>query len=300
MHPTYLKAGDKIRIISPSGFVQPEFIDGAKIRLTQWGFEVSEGRFARNIYGRFAGTDEERLLDLQEALDDPGIKAILCSRGGYGLARIIDKISFLSFIRHPKWVIGFSDISLLHQAINKKGIGSIHSIMAKQLTQLSPEAESVVELHKILTGTFPSYIIEGHPLNKPGLARGELIGGNLSVISGMRGTPFDFSYSGNILFLEDIDERAYHIDRMIQNLRTGGVFSRIKGLIFGQFTNCEDDTLMNAGIYESILASVKHLDIPVVFNFPSGHIDNQVPLILGQKVALNVTDSEVSLHFGII
>ena len=293
----FLKKNDQIRIISPSGAIASKYIDGAAKILTSWGFVCSEGTNARKNYGRFAGTKEERIADLQAALDNPNIKAILCSRGGYGLSQIIDKIDFSGFIKSPKWLIGFSDITILHNAINNLGFASIHGIMAKHITELAENTEQVEHLRQILTGNFPKYQIASHPLNRAGKATGKLIGGNLSVLAGMRGSRFDLTYTNNILFIEDIGEQAYHIDRLIQNLRFSGVLEQISGLIVGQFSDCKEDPLMKQSIIESILEAVKSYNYPVCFNFPAGHVDYNLALVLGADVTLEITNSKVLLNW---
>ena len=289
--------GEEIRIISPSGFIQPEYIDGAKNVLSDWGLNPTEGKYAREQYGRFAGTQEQRIHDLQEALDDPNVKAVLCSRGGYGLAQIIDKIDFSLFQKNPKWLIGFSDITVLHNAISALGICSLHGIMAKHLTELPPDSQSVTQLKNILFGELPAYTIPPHPLNKQGKAKGNLIGGNLSVLMGLRGTRFDLNYQNNILFIEDVGEKPYHIDRMMQNLRLSGVLSQLSGLIVGQFSDLEEDPLMSATIYELIYNAVKEYDIPVCFDFPVGHVDENLPLIVNTDVCLDVLEENVLLSW---
>ncbi|MDO9154482.1 MAG: LD-carboxypeptidase [Paludibacter sp.] len=297
MLPPFLKSGDKIRIISPSGAIDPTFIDGATKVLTDWGLQVSEGEFARTEYGRFAGTKEQRISDLQAALDNPAVKAILCSRGGYGLAQMIDKLDFSAFKKLPKWLIGFSDITILHNVISKLGIASIHGIMAKHLTELPADCEQIEKLKSLLFGKLPEYKIPAHPQNRNGKASGKLIGGNLSVLSGMIGTRFDLPYKNNILFIEDIDEKSYKIDRMMQNLRLSGALSEISGLVVGQFSECEEDPLMMQTINEIILEAVSDYQYPVCFDFPAGHVDYNLPLILGEKINLAVTKTYLILRY---
>ena len=297
MNPPFLKPNDQIRIVSPSGSIHPELIDGAAKVLTSWGLQVTEGTFARSEYGRFAGTKEQRIAVLQEALDDPNVKAILCSRGGYGMAQIIDKLDFTTFAKSPKWLIGFSDITILHNVITNLGIPSIHSIMAKHLTELPADSEQVVRLKNTLFGTLPKYKIPPHELNKIGEANGKLIGGNLSVLMALRGSQFDLPYKNNILFIEDIAEKPYHIDRMMQNLRFSGILAQLSGLIVGQFSDCDEDPLMKQTISEIILSTVSDYTYPVCFNFPAGHVDYNLPLILGAHVSLDVKETEVKLTF---
>ena len=297
MNPPFLKPNDQIRIVSPSGSIHPELIDGAAKVLSSWGLQVTEGKFARSEYGRFAGTKEQRIADLQEALDDPNVRAILCSRGGYGMAQIIDKLDFTTFTKSPKWLIGFSDITILHNVITNLGIASIHGIMAKHLTELPADSEQVIRMKDCLFGNFPTYAIPPHQQNRTGQASGKLIGGNLSVLMALRGSQFDLPYQNDILFIEDIAEKPYHIDRMMQNLRFSGVLAQLSGLIVGQFSDCDEDPLMKQTISEIILNAVCEYTYPVCFNFPAGHVDYNLPLILGTNASLNVNEIEVKLTF---
>jgi len=265
--------------------------------LSDWGLQVTEGEFARVEFGRFAGTKSQRISDLQDALDDPNVKAILCSRGGYGLAQIIDKLNFDVFLQSPKWLIGFSDITILHNAISNLGVVSVHGIMAKPLAELPFNADPVLRLKEILFGKLPSYSISAHKLNRPGIGNGKLVGGNLSVLMGLRGSMFDAGYKNSILFIEDVAEKPYHIDRMIQNLRFSGALAQLAGLVVGQFSDCDEDPLMKQTIAEIISEAVSDYDYPVCFNFPTGHVDYNLPLLFGANVTLKVNEVESKLIF---
>lgn len=295
-YPDFLKEGDEVRIISPAGAVDPTYVDGAILLLTTWGYKATEGMFTRNVFGRFAGNEQERFTDLQQALDDPNVKAILCSRGGYGLAQIIDRIDFSRFIKNPKWLIGFSDITILHQALLSTGYISIHSVMAKQFAEL-PNSESVVLLENILKGKIPKYKISSDSSNRIGKAKGKLVGGNLSVFIGMRATPYDISFKKSILFIEDIGEKPYQIDRMLQNLRISGALAQISGLIIGQFTDYEEDPDMNKSMKQIIADAVKDYDYPVCFNFSAGHVDENYPLLMGATTELIVDNNGAEISF---
>jgi len=297
MTPTTLKYNDQIRIISPSGVINPDYIDGAKKLLETWGLQPSEGQYARAEYGRFAGTHSQRVVDVQQALDDPAVKAILCSRGGYGLAPIIDKLDFSGFQKSPKWLIGFSDISILHNAITNLGIASIHGVMTKYFTELPPDAEQLQGIKDILFGKFPAYTLPPQPLNRAGQATGKLIGGNLSVLLGLRGSKFDMQLQNNILFLEDVGEKPYQIDRMMQSLRLSGALAQISGLVVGQFSETSEDPLMNRSIAEIIYDAVSEYNYPVCFDFPAGHVDYNLPLVLGAPAHLNVTSAGATLGY---
>jgi len=289
--PPYLKPGDKVAIVSPSGAVDQKYIDGAIETLASWQLTPVVSPFARETFGRFAGTDEQRLYDLQQALDDPSIRAVLCSRGGYGMVRIIDKLNFDTFIQYPKWLIGFSDITVLHAAAIHKEVQSIHAIMARGLTENDLQADPVVGLQKILFGNTPdSHILSPHVLNRFGESTGTLVGGNLSVLYGLRGTPLDIQPEGKILFIEDLSEKPYHIDRMMQNFKLGGILSQLSGLLVGRFTEMEEDASFGKTLEEIIWSAVEEYNYPVAFNFPVGHIDYNLPIIHGTKIKMTVSE----------
>lgn len=293
IYPSFLKHGDKVVILSPSGKIETQWVEGLKAVLESYGLVVSVAEHTLCAKGRFAGSDNERIQDLQEAINDAQVKAIFCSRGGYGLARIIDKIDFTPLKDDPKWVVGFSDITVLHNALSLVGVASIHGIMAKHITL---RAEGLDNLMAMLFGENMGYEVASHEMNKVGEASGQLIGGNLSVLYGLRGTPFDLDYKGKILFIEDLGERLYHIDRMMQNLRLGGVFEQIKGLVVGQFTDIDEDDSFDGGVYGVISEAVKGYDIPVCFNFPAGHVDFNQPLMLGGNYKLEVLKNKSILR----
>ncbi len=284
-----------IRIISPSGAIDPVFIDRSAARLRSWGHEVSEGIHARGHWGRFAGTDEERLEDIRDAMQDPSVDAVLCSRGGYGLQRIIDRVPNIT-----KPVIGFSDITALHQLSTINCQLSIHAVMCKHIATLPEDSEPIVALRRVLEGKSVEYHIAPHPLNRYGEARAPVIGGNLSVLYGLQGTPYDIrsilnyqlsilNYQKPLLLIEDVGERHYHIDRMIRNLKMSGVLGHLGGLVVGQFSECEDDPGMNCTVYETIKEAVAEYDYPVLFNAPFGHVEHNMPVWLGKETQLSVT-----------
>ena len=278
-----------IRIISPSGFIDPTYIDQATSRLCAWGYKVSEGAHARERWGRFAGTDEERLQDIKEALEDPTVDFILCSRGGYGLQRIIDRIAPIG-----KPIIGFSDITALHQLSAYHDQFSIHGIMCKHIATLPEDSEPIMALRRLLADERMDYHWPAHPLNQLGTAYAPIVGGNLSVLYGLQGTRYGlrdelFREQFPILLIEDICERHYHIDRMIRNLKLSGVLAHLSGLIVGQFTDCEDDPGMGCTIYETIKEAVAEYDYPILFNAPIGHVEHNLPLWLGLPTQLTVT-----------
>lgn len=297
MIPPFLTPFDKIAIVSPSGAIDVKYIDGAVKCLAEWRLQPIVGEFARGQVGRFSGTEEQRISDLQAAIDDDDIKAIFCSRGGYGLIQIVDSLDFTAFEIHPKWLIGFSDITVLHNAISGVHVVSLHSPMAKHLTE-SPHSNSARLLHDVLFGqALPNYTGSKQPLDRTGKVEGRLLGGNLSVLFSLRGTHFDLDTYDKILFIEDIAEKPYHIDRMMQNLKMGGVLENLKGLIVGQFTEYEEDPLMGKTVYEIIADAVSEYDYPVCFNYPAGHVENNIPLLLGANVKLSVANDKVELVY---
>jgi len=274
-----------IRIISPSGGIDPSYIDGASARLRAWGYKVSEGAHARSVFGRFAGTDDERLTDIIDALNDPTVDFLLCSRGGYGLQRIIDRVPMIT-----KPVIGFSDITALHQLSALSHQRSVHGIMCKHIATLPEDSEPIIALRQLLNGDTVTYNWDAHPLNRPGKACAPVIGGNLSVLYGLQGTPFGLSklsFRFPILLIEDIAERHYHIDRMMHNLRMSGVLAHLSGLIVGQFSDCDDDQSMSCSVYETIKEAVADYNYPLIFNAPIGHVEHNVPLLLNRPTTID-------------
>lgn len=284
-----------IRIISPSGAIEPQFINGAHERLESWGYQVSEGRHARSSFGGLAGTDDERLADLNEALQDPSIDIVLCSRGGYGLCRILDRVELNP--DHVPLVVGYSDITCLHNLMGVLGEKSLHAIMAKHITTLPDDAEPIIALKKLLEDKEVEYAVRPHDFNRIGSASGVLRGGNLQVGYGLRGTPFDYMDDGRtIFFMEDIHEPAHAIDRVIRSLRMSGMLEQLQGLIVGQFTDCKENVEdLRFTIYQSIRDAVADYDFPVCFNFPAGHVEHNLPLMLNTACSLQVNEQEVIL-----
>ncbi|MCD8165069.1 MAG: LD-carboxypeptidase [Bacteroides sp.] len=284
-------------ILSPAGKIDKTFISGARKRLESWGLKVLIGKSAGRSAGRFAGTVKQRASDFQEALDSDRIKAIFCSRGGYGAVHLIERLDFTRFAKYPKWLIGYSDITLLHALFQKKGYVSLHAPMARHLTVEKEEDLSLRYLHNLLFGRLPSYQIPSSSLNRSGKAKGILRGGNLAVLSGLRGTPYDFPAEDTILFIEDIGERPYQVERMMYNLKLGGVFDRISGLIIGQFTEYEEDRSLGKELYRVLADLVKPYTFPVCFDFPVGHVTANYPLICGVETELVIRKKEVRLNF---
>lgn len=296
--PPSLHEGDKVAIVSPSGKIDRLFIKGAQKRLESWGLKVVLGKHVGSSSGRYAGTIKQRLEDFQVAMDDKEVKAILCSRGGYGVIHIIGKLHFDRFRQHPKWMIGFSDITALHNLFQHNGFASLHAPMARHLTVEPEEDPCALHLKNILFGNRPAYTIRKHPLNHQGTARGTLRGGNMAVFHGLHGTPYDLPADGTILFIEDVGERPHAIERMMYNLKLGGVLERLSGLIIGQFTEYEEDRSLGKELYRALADLVKEYDYPISFNFPVGHATNNLPLIEGAEVELTVGKKGVELVFS--
>jgi len=294
--PTPLKEKDLIGIVAPAGRIDKNIVEQAVLRIKKMGYRVRVGKHVHQHHYNFAATDEKRLFDLQQMLDDKEVKAIICTRGGYGVVRILDRIDFTGFMKNPKWLVGFSDITALHAAIQKQGVASIHGPMTKSFLNYTETGLDVEILFSFLEGECPEYIINPYPNNRKGIAKGTLVGGNLSILHALRGTAFDFNPEGKILFIEDLNEYLYHLDRVMHNLKLGGVLEKLRGLVVGQFTDMKDnETPFGESIEEIILNSVAEYSYPVAFNFPSGHVETNFPLILGDEVELKVEEEQVSL-----
>ena len=289
--PPYLKKGDLVVLLTPAGFIEDDksLVIAEKL-LDSWGLKSTRGKYLLEKNGHFSGTDKQRLYDLQKGLDDPKIKAIWAVRGGYGTTRIISKLNFSKFKKYPKWVIGFSDITVMHSALHLLNFKSIHGIMPIQLLEGNEETKSAVEsLRKGLFGEYLENVVPASKFNKVGSSKGILTGGNLSLLQSLLGSPFQINPKGKMLFLEEIGEELYRIDRLLQSLKLAGYFDDLKGLIIGGFTAIKEDKVAYDKTYqELILEAVANYDFPVLFDIPSGHIPNNHALILGSEVMLNV------------
>lgn len=296
--PPYLQPDDQVIILSPSSKIDKELVYGQKERLESWGLRVKLAPHALNKYHNFAGTPTQRLSDLQKAMDHPEIKAIFCSRGGYGAIHLLEHLDFTGFKKSPKWLIGFSDITALHNTWQKEGFVSIHGLMGRHLAKEPADDPQTLRLKAILFGEKPHEIIPGNKYNIPGTATGTLRGGNLSVFYGLRGTPYDLPAKDTLLLIEDVGERPYHIERMMYNLKLGGMLEKLSGLLVGQFTEYTEDKAIGKTVYEMIHDLVKPYGYPVCFDFPSGHTADNAPLILGSSVTLRVTKKEAELSLS--
>lgn len=293
-YPNPLKLGDKIAIVSPAGIVNSDFVYSAMQVLSHEGWNPYISKHALGKHGSFSGSVAQRLDDITNAFLDPDTRAILCSRGGYGAIHLLEDLSALPLEHDPKWLIGFSDISALHALMSSKGITSLHAPMAKHLAQENGTDFYSQQLFDILRGNRPQYNWDSHSLNKPGTASGQLIGGNLAVLQALINTPYDVFKKGIILFIEDIGEPIYKVQRMLYQLKLSGILPSLKGLIVGQFTNYQPDANF-ADMETMISALVSPYDFPVAFSAPIGHINNNIPLVIGSKITLSVTEKETSL-----
>ena len=301
IQPPYLKAGDTVAIVAPSGVLnnREKEINQAKNLLKSWGLHVVVGENVFKKANHFAGTDAERAEDFQKALDNPNIKAIWSARGGYGTVRMIDKLDYTKYKENPKWVIGYSDITAIHNQLNNEGSESIHAMMCTSLTDDLSEIEETIETFKCaLFGKPLNYTIEGSSYNKTGNVTAPLVGGNLTLLHTMLGSKTSINTSGKILFIEEIGEYKYHIDRMLQSLKRAGYFENLKGLIVGNMTKMRKNTTpWGTSIEQLILDAVADYDFPVLFGFPAGHEDDNRALILGRTIQLTVGKDSSTVVF---
>ena len=291
--PAYLKKGNKIGIVAPARKISNEEIQFAVDTFKKWGLDVVLGK---NIFGsdnHYSGSDEQRTVDLQTMLDDDSIRAIISARGGYGTLRIIDKLDFKKIQKSPKWIIGYSDITVLHSHIHQNfGIETLHATMPINFQR---DEESVETLRKVLFGEKLVYEIPKHTLNRNGEASGELVGGNLSLLYALQGSKSDINTDGKILFIEDLDEYLYHIDRMMISLKRSGKLNRLTGLVIGGMTDMKDNQIpFGKTAEEIILDAVKEFKYPVCFGFPAGHLPKNLALPFGRRAKLNIGE-KVSL-----
>jgi muramoyltetrapeptide carboxypeptidase len=294
--PAYLKKGDKIAIVCPAKKL-PKPIDAAIRILQDWGLEVVLGKTVTADYHQFAGSDELRTADLQQYLDDSEIKAIIAGRGGYGTIRIIDELDFTAFNKSPKWLIGFSDITvLLSHALVKLNMQSIHAQMPYTFEESTPEA--LESLKKLLFGEEVEYAYESSFTNKPGRADGVLIGGNLTLLIAVEGSVSEMDYTDKILFIEDVGEHEYSIDRMMRILKRKGKLAQLKGLIVGAFNELGEEKIPFGQSPEQVIWElVKGYDYPICFNFPTGHINDNRTMVLGKSVSLKIDEHHVKFKY---
>lgn len=299
--PLFLRPGDTVAVVSPaSWFPYEELAEGLRILRDDWHLNVIEGETLHAVSGPFAGPDDLRRRELQRLLDDPAVRAVFAARGGYGCYRIADDLDLTGLQAHPKWLIGFSDVTVLLSLCYNAGVVSLHGLMPRQFGP--PErAESLESLRQWLFGeTPPPYGVPAHPLNRPGRATGPLVGGNLALLVNSLGTPTDVNFAGTILFIEDIGETLFSVDRMMRQLRRSGRLAQLAGLVVGQFTDLRLNPSLPFGkdVYAIIADTVADYSFPVLFNFPAGHVDRNLTLPIGRTGTLSVDDSAGTLDFS--
>ena len=300
IQPEYLKSGDTISIIAPSGVLNnfDNKITKAINIFKSWGLNVVIGNHIFDKNGHFAGTDKNREKDFQKALDNKNIKAIWCARGGYGAVRIIDNLNFDSYLKNPKWIIGFSDITVIHNKLNLLNSESIHAMMITGFDDIDQNNDSLSKLKNVLFGDNLSYSINSNKNNKTGKSEGILVGGNLTLIQSTIGSKTELKMKDKILFIEEIGEYAYHIDRMLHSLKRADYFENCKGLIVGQISDVKKNTTdFGRSINELILDVLDEYNFPILFDFPAGHEKTNFPIILGRKVILDVSKSKSKVIF---
>lgn len=300
IQPEYLKSGDTISIVAPSGVLNnfDNKITKAINIFKSWGLNVVIGNHIFDKNGHFAGTDKNREKDFQKALDNKNIKAIWCARGGYGAVRIIDNLNFDSYLKKPKWIIGFSDITVIHNKLNLLNSESIHAMMITGFDDIDQNNDSLSKLKNVLFGDNLSYSINSNKNNKTGKSEGILVGGNLTLIQSTIGSKTELKMKDKILFIEEIGEYAYHIDRMLYSLKRADYFENCKGLIVGQISDVKKNTTdFGRSINEIILDILDEYNFPILFDFPAGHEKTNFPIILGRKVILDVSKSDSKVIF---
>lgn len=293
--PSYLTKGDTIAIVASARKISKQELAPTIAILKRWGLVVELGPNIYKEYNQFSGTDEERKQDLQWALNHKKAKAILIARGGYGILRIIDDIDFSSFIKKPKWLVGYSDVTVLHSHIQSLGICSLHATMPINFLK---HEKATLSIKKLLFNQKQEYKIEAQPCNRTGTAEAEVVGGNLSLLYALSGSSSEVPYKNKILFIEDLDEFLYHVDRMMLQLKRSGKLEHLAGLIVGGMSELKDNSIsFGKTVEEIIMDSVKDCTYPVCFNFPAGHIDENMAFYLGRRARLEVKANSVQFYY---
>ncbi|WP_203256525.1 S66 peptidase family protein [Hyunsoonleella ulvae] len=301
VQPQFLKQGDTVAIVAPAGILKNRVgeINKAKTLLKRWGLHTVVGKHIFNQGRHFAGTDDERCEDFQNALDDKSIRAIWCARGGYGSVRILDKLDWTNFNESPKWIIGYSDITAIHSEVHNLGFLSLHAMMC---TSLQDDAETIKEtistFKDAIFGTTLNYTLEASKYNQPGVVSAPIVGGNLTILHTMLGSKTSLDTSGKILFIEEIGEYKYHIDRMLQSLKRAGYFDNCKGVIIGDMTKIKRNTTpWGSSIEQLILDVLSEYKFPIAFNMKAGHEKDNRALILGKTITLEVKKTSSIISF---
>lgn len=298
--PPYLQKGDTIAIVAPAGILKnrKHVIDRAKDLAESWGLKVVYGKHMFNQEHHFAGTDEQRCEDFQKALDNPNIKAIWSARGGYGSVRILDRLDFTKFLENPKWIIGYSDITAFHNHIHNLGIETLHAMMGTSMQdKVEDIEETIATFRKALFGESLRYEIQSSKYNREGDVSGELVGGNIAILASMLGSDSQMSTKGKILFIEEIGEYKYSIDRMLQSLKRAGYFNGVNGVLVGDMTKIKKNTTPWGSSIEQLILDVVPNEIPVLFNFPAGHEPDNRALIMGREVELQIGKNTSNVIF---
>ena len=296
IQPPNIKQGDTIGLVCPAGSIPLEKVQNCIQTLEKWGYEVKLGKTVGAKKDAFSATDGERALDLQTMLDDDNIKAIVCARGGYGMSRIVNELDFTKFNAHPKWVIGFSDITVLHAALQKQNCMSIHGPMAAAFNKGEVGEKYIQSLKNTMEGNATHYQAAAHVFNKWGTVQAPIIGGNLCMIAHLIGSKNAMETSGKIVFIEDVSEHHYNIDRLMIQCKNAGLFKQCKGIIIGGFTDMKDDASdFGATAYEMIAAHISNLAIPICFDFPISHGLENLAIKQGQIYTLSVLEKGVDL-----
>lgn len=295
--PPYLKKGDDVILIATARKISSDELDPAITIIKSYGLNVILGEHIFEIDNQFAGTDLERKTDLQWALNHKTAKAIIIARGGYGSVRLVENLDFSEIKKHPKWLVGYSDVTVLHHALHNEGLATLHATMPLNFTK---NEEATKSLFDALFGHLnATKINENVFLNKDGIVNAEIVGGNLSLIYSLSGTPFDLNTDGKILFIEDLDEYLYHIDRMMMQLKLSGKLKNLAGLIVGGMSDMKDNQIPFGKTAEEIIFNaIKDYDYPVCFNFPAGHIDRNLALYFGKKASLIVNSGSATVSYN--
>ena len=296
--PELLRAGDTIHILATARKIPLSALQPAIKMLQSWGLKVTLGENIKAEDHQFAGSDAERIADLQAAINNPNINAILCARGGYGTVRLLDSVDFSALNDHPKWLIGYSDVTALHSHVHTNvSLQTLHATMPINFPEDGQPNTATESLRAALFEGSLSYSVDAHPLNRAGAASAPLVGGNLSMLYSLTGTNSDLDTRGKILFLEDLDEYLYHVDRMLWNLDKGGMLSGLKGLIVGGMSDMNDNAVPFGKTAEEIIAErVAQYDFPVCYGFPAGHIDDNRALVFGKAARLVVEETQVTFY----
>ncbi len=299
IYPAFIKPGALVGLVAPSGKIAPRFVEQAEKYLEGIGMRHLRGKHVAGAWHQFGGTDQQRANDLNSMLLNPEVDVIWCMRGGYGAVRILKMVNFDWLLETPKWLVGFSDITVFHALLQKKiGLASMHGPMPKNLDDGIAADTGMDHLWHFLQGAWPVYPLKPHPLNRMGQATGRLCGGNLTILTLLKGSELDFDPKGKILFIEEVGEHLYHLDRMMYGLKVAGKLEGLAGLVVGQMTDMQDNkTPFGATEYQIIGHAVEEYDYPVLFGFEAGHGKCNWPLLMGHKVKLEVMKDRVALAY---